>query len=93
MRIENEHPAVSSFPCDEPTLFFDEATTLVESNLHALFNKLAIRDQIFGDGWNMQDILNVGLLTFFAERNIADVPNRMRSVVSGFDIAGSLRLS
>ena len=40
----------------------------------------------------MQYILNVSLLTFFAERNIADVLNQMRSVVSGFDIAGLLRL-
>ena len=41
----------------------------------------------------MQDIFNVCLVTFFAEWNIVDVPNQMRSVVSGFDIAGSLRLS
>ena len=41
----------------------------------------------------MQYILNVCLLTFFAERDIVDVPNRVRSVVFSFDIAGSLRLS
>ena len=75
MRIENEHLALSSSASDESALFFDEATALVESNLHALFNNLADRDQILRDGRNMQDILNEGLLTFFAERNIADVPN------------------
>ena len=83
MRIEDEHSA----------LFFDEAPFLVESNLHPLLNHLDDRDQILRDGGYMQDIFNVGLLTYFAERNIADVLNRMRSVISGFDIAGSLRLS
>ena len=72
---------------DDSALFFDETTTLVESNLHAFLNNLANQDQILRGSQNMQDIFNVGLLTFFAERNIADVPNRMRSVVSGFDIA------
>ena len=93
VRIENEHSALSSSARDDSALFFDEATVLVESNLHPLLNQLADRDQILRDGRYMQDIFNVGLLTFFTERNIADVPNRMRSVVSGFDIAGSLRLS
>ena len=93
MRIENEHSALSSFARDESALFFYEATTLVESNLHTLFNNLADIDQILRDGRNMQDILNVGFLTFVAERNIVNVLNQMHSVVSGFNIAGSLRLS
>ena len=90
MLVENEHSALSLSASDELALFFYEATTLVESNLHPLLNNLADQDQILRDGGNMQDIFNVGLLTFFAERDITDVPNRMRSVVSGFNIVGSL---
>ena len=93
VQIENEHSTPASSASDESALFFDEATVLVESNLHALFNNLADRDQIIRDGRDMQNILNVSLLTFFAKRNIANVSNRIRSVVSGFDIAGSLRIS
>ena len=85
--IKNKHAH------DDSTLFFNEAPALVESDLHPLLNNLADRDQILRDGGNMQDIFNVGFLTFFAERDITDVPNRMRSVVSGFDIARSLHLS
>ena len=88
MRIEDEHSAHSSSARDESALFFDEATAL-----HALLNNLADRDQILRDGGNMQDIFNVGFLTFFAEWNIANVLNWMRSVVSSFNIVGSLRLS
>ena len=75
MQIENEHSTLSSSARDKSALFFDEATALVKSYLHALFNNLADRDQFFRDGPNMQEILNVGLLTFFAERNIANVIN------------------
>ena len=93
MQIENEHPALSSSACDDSAFFFDEAPFLVESDLHSLFNRLADRDQIFRDSGYMQYIFNVCLLTSFAERDIADVPNRVRGVISGFDITGSLRLS
>ena len=78
MRIENEHSALSSSTRDASALFFDETTSLVESNLHALFNNSADRDQILRDSRNMQDIFNVGFLTFFAERNIVDMPNWTR---------------
>ena len=81
VRIENEHSALSSSVHDYSTLFFDETTALVESNLHPLLNNLANEDQILRDGGYMQAIFNVYLVTFFAEWNIADVPNRMRSVV------------
>ena len=93
MRVEDEHPALSSSARDDSAFFFDKAPFLVESNLHALLNHLADRDQILCDGGNMQYIFNVCLLTSFAERDIADVPNRVRSVIPGFDITGSLRLS
>ena len=49
--------------------------------------------KILRDGGNMQDIFNECLLTTFAERDIADAPNRVCRVISGFDITGSLRLS
>ena len=77
---------------DDSALFFHETTVLVESNLHALLNNVADWDQILCDSRNMQDIFNIGLLTFCAERNIADVPNRVlvSSLVSTY---GSLRLS
>ena len=41
----------------------------------------------------IQDILNVGFLSFFSKWNIAYVLHRMRSVVYGFGIAGSLQIS
>ena len=93
VRIENEHSAFSSSARDDSALFFVEAPVLVELYLHPLLNHLADRDQILRAGRYMKDIFNVRLLTFFAERNIANVPNRMRSVVSGFHIVVSLRLS
>ena len=67
VRNENENSALSSSARDNSALFFYKATALVESYLHALFNHLVDRDQILRDDQNMQDILNVGLLTFFAE--------------------------
>ena len=90
MLVENEHSALSLSASDELALFFYEATTLVKSNLHPFLNNLADKDQILRDGRYMQDILNVSLVTFSAEWNIADVPNRMSSVVFGFSIAGSI---
>ena len=80
MWVENEHSTLSSSTRNESALFFDEATSLIKSNLHSLL-------------YNLADIFNVSLVTFFSERNIADVQNQMRSVVSGFDIAGSVQLS
>ena len=93
VRVEDEHPALSSSTRDDSAFFFDEAPVLVESDLHSLLNHLADRDQIFRDSGYMQEIFNECLLTSFAERNIADVLNRVRGVISGFDITGSLRLS
>ena len=54
----------------------------------SLFNNLADRDQRY-----MQDILNVYLVAPFPEWDIPDMMNRMSGVVSGLDIAGSIRLS
>ena len=77
---------------DESTLFLDEAIALIKLFLHSLLHNLVIRNQILRDGRNMQDIFNVSLVPFFAEWDIADVSNRMCSVVSSFDIAGSIQL-
>ena len=58
LRIENEHPPLSSSAHDDSAFFFDEAAFLVESHLHPLLNHLADRDQILCDGGKMQDIFN-----------------------------------
>ena len=41
----------------ESAIFLDEATFVVEANLHASLHDLADRDQFFCDDGNMQDIL------------------------------------
>ena len=91
MRVEDS--AFSSSARNDSAFFFDEAPFLVESNLHALLNHLADRGQILCVGGNMQNIFNECLLTSFTEWDIADVQNRVRGVISGFDITGSLWLS
>ena len=60
-------------------------------DLHALLHDLADRDQILYYCGHVQDILDASLLAFFPEWDIADVPNGMRSVVSGLYVAGSIR--
>ena len=65
----------------------------VETDLHALLHDLADRDQIHYYCGHVQDILNESLLAFFPEWDIADVPNGMRSVVSGLYVVGSIRCS
>ena len=87
------HSAFSSSARDESALFFNEATTLVESNLHPLLNNLVDRDQILRDGRYMQDILNVYLVALFTKWDIADVPNQMSGVVSDLDMARSIWIS
>ena len=54
VRVEDEHPALSSSTRDDSAFFFDEAPFLVESDLHALLNHLANRDQILRDSGYMQ---------------------------------------
>ena len=81
------------YSSNESTIFLDEATFVVEADLHALLHDLADRDQFFCYGGNMQDIFYASLVTFFPEWDIADVPNRMRSVVSGLYVAGLIRHS
>ena len=40
MRVEDEHPTLSATASDKSTFFFDEASFVVEMNLHALFHYL-----------------------------------------------------
>ena len=75
---------------NESSLFFVEATALVKLNEHPLLHNLADRDQILCDVQYMQEILNICWVAFFAKWKIADMSNWMSSVVSSFDIAGSI---
>ena len=76
--------------CDESALFFNEATALVESNLHALFHNLVDWDQFFSYVRNIQDILDVGFVVFFLEWDIATLSNQMCCVIPSVHIAGSI---
>ena len=78
------------YSSNESTIFLDEATFVVEADLHALLHNLANRDQIVCYCGHMQVILDASLLAFFPEWDIADVLNGMRSVVSGLYVAGSI---
>ena len=91
VRVEDEQATVSPSLGYKSAVFLDEATFVVEANLHALLHDLANRDQILCDGGYIQDIFYASLLTFFPEWDIADVPNGMRSIVSGLYVAGSIR--
>ena len=93
VRIENEHSTFPSTTSDELAFLLDEATTLVEMDLHPLLQNLADWDQILRDGWYMQDVFNVCIIAFFAEWDIADMLNGVSSIISGLNIAGSIRLS
>ena len=41
VRVEDEHPTLSATASDKSTFFFDEASSIVEANLHAVFDYLA----------------------------------------------------
>ena len=41
VRVEDEHPTFSPTPSDESAFFFDEASSIIEADLHALFDYLA----------------------------------------------------
>ena len=69
---------------------FDEAPIIVESYLHSLFNNLTDRDQVFGDGGDMQYVLEVGLVVFVAEWDVPNMLYWMSRVIACLDITGSL---
>ena len=64
---------------------FDEASSVVDVNLHALFHNLANRDQVLRYCWNMQDVLNVGLIALSTEGNISNMLDGVRVVFASFD--------
>ena len=70
----------------ESTFLLDEATTPVESNLHALLNNLADGDQILRYGQCMQDVVDASLFTFLPEWDIADMLNGVSGIISSLDI-------
>ena len=55
-------------------VFFNEAPFILELHLHALFYYLADQDRIFRDGWDVQDVLEVGLVPVISEW---DIPNML----------------
>ena len=91
VRIEDEHTAFFPPLSYDSAIFLDETTFVVEADLHALLHDLADRDQILRYCGHVQDILDASLLAFFPEWDIADVPNRVRSVVSRLYETGSVR--
>ena len=58
VRIEDEHATFSPSLGYESAIFLDEATFIVEANLHALLHDLADQGQSFCYGRNMQDVKN-----------------------------------
>ena len=73
IRIEDEHATFSPPLRYELAIFLDEATFVVEADLHALLHDLADRDQILCYCGHVQDILDASLLAFFSEWDNADV--------------------
>ena len=71
---------------------FLRSTSIVEPNLHALFHNLADRDQILRCCWNMQDVLDVGLIAVFAEWDITDILNKVNCAIPNFHKAGPFGL-
>ena len=56
VRVEDEQATVSPSLSYESAVFVDEATFIVEADLHVLLHDLADRDQILRYGGYMQDI-------------------------------------
>ena len=87
VRVKDEHLAFSSTASNNSTFLFDEASSIVEPNLHTLFHDPVNLDEILCYGWNMQDILDVDLITFFTERDVSDMLNGVNCVIPNFNIA------
>ena len=52
-----------------------------------------IKKWILRYGWNLQDVFDVGLFTFFSEWDIIDMLNGVNRVIPSFHIVGSFRPS
>ena len=79
----------SSTAGNKSTFFFDEASSIVEANLHALFENLANLDHVLCYCWYMQNVLDVDLVAFFPKWDIADMLNGVNCVIPSFQIVGS----
>ena len=86
-RLEDEHSSFSTTMRYDLIVFFNEASFIIEPYLHALFHYLADRDQIFRDGWDMQEVLDVVLFSVILKWNISDMLNGVNCVVPSFNIA------
>ena len=93
MRIRNEYSAFSSSASDNAAILFNEATFVIELDLHSLLHDLADRDQILCYSWNMQDVLDVGLFVDVLVRDISNMLNGVYYVVPSFKVAGSIKFS
>ena len=93
VRIENKHLTFSSTARDNSAFLFYEVSFIVELNFRALFHNLANRDQILRYCRNMQDALDVGLVTLFTEWDITDMLNGVNHINPSFHIDGLFGLS
>ena len=75
---------------------FSFIIALATSSIRQFFRLAIVLDasnQILRYSWNMQDILDVGLIALFTERDIFDMPNGVDYVIPYFHIVESFRLS
>ena len=92
VRLDDKHLVFPSITSGKSAFLFNEATTLVESDLHALLHNLANWDQILCDGRYMQAIFGTSLFAIFSNWDIFDMPNRVSGIISSLDITGSIQL-
>ena len=93
VRVEDEHLALSSSASNEAAFLLNEVASVVEADLHTLFQYFTNWDQVLCYGKNKQDVFNVRLVSLFADRHITDISYWMRGVISSLNIVGSFRLS
>ena len=73
IRVEDEYLSFSSISSNKSIIFFNKAPFLIYLYLHALYYHLANRDQIFRDGREMQDVLDIGLFVIVLKQDISDI--------------------
>mgnify|MGYP006905997330 CR=1 FL=1 len=66
----------------------DEQMDVTQSDLHAWFHDLVDQYKILRYSWNIQDVLDVGLIALFGKRDIINILNRVSCVFPSFNIAG-----
>ena len=70
--------------------FFNEAPLIVESYRHALLDYLTDRDQVLGDGGNVQYVFEVSLVAIVAKWDVPDMLYWMSRIITRLDISRSL---